>query len=145
MELNITESLSWTNSVSYRKDSRRNPTNVAIDYFDPSMNLLTQTSRDNYDWSDDEDVDFSSNITKNFDKDGHKLTVDFSTSLSKDKDFADITTRDLTLDQITRLEKTSSDQKQVRTTAMADYVLPIGENGQFEAGYRGNFVDLTTD
>lgn len=145
LEWNLTDSFSWTNSVAYRKDSRRNPTNVTIDYFDPNMNLLTQTTRDNYDWSDDEDVDFSSNITKNFDKDGHKLTVDFSTSLSKDKDFADITTRDLTLDQITRLEKTSSDQKQVRTTAMADYVLPIGENGQFEAGYRGNFVDLTTD
>lgn len=145
LEWNLTESLSWTNSVSYRKDSRRNPTNVTIDYFDPNMNLLTQTTRDNYDWSDDEDVDFSSNITKNFDKDGHKLTVDFSTSLSKDKDFADITTRNLTLDEISRLEKTSSDQKQVRTMAMADYTLPLGENGQFEAGYRGNFVDMTAD
>lgn len=145
LEWNLTESLSWTNSISYRKDSRRNPTNVTIDYFDPNMNLLTQTTRDNYDWSDDEDVDFSSNITKDFEKDGHKLTVDFSTSLSKDKDFSDITTRNLTLDEITRLEKTSSDQKQVRTLAMADYILPIGENGQFEAGYRGNFVDMTTD
>ena len=145
LEWNLTESLSWTNSISYRKDSRRNPTNVTIDYFDSNMNLLTQTTRDNYDWSDDEDVDFSSNITKDFEKDGHKLTVDFSTSLSKDKDFSDITTRNLTLDEITRLEKTSSDQKQVRTLAMADYILPIGENGQFEAGYRGNFVDMTTD
>src|SRR5690606_8787546 len=27
----------------------------------------------------------------------------------------------------------------------SDYVLPLGEYGQFEAGYRGNFVDLTTD
>lgn len=145
LEWNLTESLSWTNSVSYRKDGRTNPTNVTIDYFDPNMNLLTQTTRDNYDWSDDEDVDFSSNLTKNFDKDGHKLTVDFSTSLSKDKDFSDITTRNLTLDEITRLEKTASDQKQVRTIAMADYTLPVGENGQFEAGYRGNFVDMTTD
>lgn len=145
LEWNLTESLSWTNSVSYRKDGRTNPNNVTIDYFDPNMNLLTQTTRDNYDWSDDEDVDFSSNLTKNFDKDGHKLTVDFSTSLSKDKDFSDITTRNLTLDEITRLEKTASDQKQVRTIAMADYTLPVGENGQFEAGYRGNFVDMTTD
>src|SRR5690606_32424746 len=94
---------------------------------------------------DDEDVDYSTNLTKNFKKDGHKLTVDFSTSLSKDKDFADITTRNLTLDEITRLEQTASDQKQTRTMLMSDYTLPIGENSQFEAGYRGNFVDLTTD
>lgn len=145
IEWNLTESLSWTNSVSYRKDGRTNPTNVSIDYYDPNMSLLSQTTRDNYDWSDDEDVDFSSNLTKNFDKEGHKLTIDFSTSLSKDKDFADITTRNLTLDEITRLEKTSSDQKQNRTIIMTDYVLPLGENNQFEAGYRGNFVDLTTD
>src|SRR5690606_23781705 len=145
IEWNLTESLSWTNSISYRKDSRTNPTNVSINYFDPSMNLLNQTTRDNYDWSDDEDVDYSTNLTKNFKKDGHKLTVDFSTSLSKDKDFADITTRNLTLDEITRLEQTASDQKQTRTMLMSDYTLPIGENSQFEAGYRGNFVDLTTD
>ena len=145
IEWNITESLSWTNSVSYRKDSRTNPTQVSIDYFDPNMSLLSQTTRNNYDWSDDEDVDYSTNITKNFDKEGHKLTVDFSTSLSKDKDYADITTRNLTLDQITRLENTSSEQKQNRSVIMTDYTLPIGENSQFEAGYRGNFVDLTTD
>src|SRR5690606_22485407 len=145
LEWNISESLSWTNSVSYRKDSRENTTDVAIDYFNPDMNLLTRTSRDNFDWSDDEDVDYSSNLTKNFEKEGHKLTVDFSTSLSKDKDYADITTTNLTLDEITRLEKTASDQKQTRTMLMTDYVLPIGENSQFEAGYRGNFVDLTTD
>jgi hypothetical protein len=27
----------------------------------------------------------------------------------------------------------------------ADYVLPIGESSQFEAGYKGNFNDLTKD
>src|SRR5690554_7300011 len=62
IEWNLTESLSWTNSVSYRKDGRTNPTNVSIDYYDPNMSLLSQTTRDNYDWSDDEDVDFSSNL-----------------------------------------------------------------------------------
>jgi outer membrane receptor for ferrienterochelin and colicins len=145
LEWNLTESLSWTNSVSYRKDSRENTSDVFIDYYNPGMGLLTSTTRDNFDWSDDEDVDYSSNLTKNFKKEGHKLTIDFSASLSKDKDFSDITTRNLTLDEITRLEKTASDQKQTRTMIMTDYVLPIGENGQFEAGYRGNFTDLTTD
>ncbi|MFA5557111.1 MAG: outer membrane beta-barrel family protein [Flavobacteriaceae bacterium] len=145
LEWNITDSFSWTNSISYRKDSRENPTNVSINYFSPNMDLLTETSRDNFDWSDDEDVDFSSNFTKKFQKEGHELTVDFSTSLSKDRDFSDITTRNLTLNEITRLEKTSSDQKQTRNLIMSDYVLPLGENSQFEAGYRGNFVDLTTD
>src|SRR5690606_23484215 len=45
LEWNLTESISWTNSLSYRKDSRENPTNVSINYFNPNMDLLTETSR----------------------------------------------------------------------------------------------------
>ncbi len=145
LEWNLTDNLSWTNSVTYRNTSRTNPTEVSIDYFDPSMGLLAETTRNNDDWSDDEDVDYSTNITQKFNNDGHQLSVDFSTSLSKDRDYSDIVTRNLTLDEITKLERTSSDQKQNRTVIMADYVLPIGEDSRFEAGYRGNFTDLTTD
>src|SRR5690606_23271311 len=126
LEWNLTKSLSWTNSLSYRKDSRDNTSDVFIDYFNPAMNLMESTTRDNVDWNDDEDVDYSSNITKNFEKEGHKLTFDFSTSLSKDKDFSDIITRNVTLDEIARLERTASDQKQTRTMVMTDYVLPLG-------------------
>lgn len=41
-------------------------------------------------------------------------------------------------------QRTSSLQDQNRTLLQADYVLPFGKS-QFEAGYRGNFMDLTTD
>jgi len=145
LEWNLSQNITWINTVSYRNDSRKNPTNVFIDYFDPNRNIILQTTRNSWDWSDDQDVDFSSNIIKKFEKDGHNLTFDFSTSLGKDKDFADITTRNTTLDQITREERTASDKKQLRTTIMTDYTLPIGENGNFEAGYRGNFSDMTTN
>jgi len=145
LEWRLSKDISWTNSLSYRKDGRENPTNVSIDYFDNAMNLLTQTSRNSSNRNDSEDVDFSSNITKKFEKDDHKLTFDFSTSLGKNNDNAGITTRNITLNQLSLQERTVSDQKQLRTTIMADYTLPIGNNGHFEAGYRGNFSDMTTD
>jgi len=145
LEWNLSKNLSWTNTIAYKKDSKENPTDVSINYFDPSMNIINQTTRNSFDWSNDQDVDFSSNITKNFEKDGHKLTFDFSTSLENDKDYADITTQNITLNQITRQEKTSNNKKQNRSTIMTDYTLPIGKNGHFEAGYRGNFSDMTTD
>ncbi len=145
MEWNLTESLSWTNSISYRKSSRDNPTNVFISQYNPSMDLTGRTSRNNFEWSDDENIDYSTNLTKKFKKDGHKLTIDASFSSSKDKNYADITTENLLLNDITKEERTASDQKQTRTLVQMDYVLPLGENSQFEAGYRGNFVDLLTD
>lgn len=145
VEWNLAKDITWTNSVSYRKSSRTNPTNVFINYFNPDMDLLSRTSRDNYDVSDDEDIDYSTNFTKNFKKDGHKLSIDASFSLNKDRDYADISSKDLILNNVFKEERTSSNQKQQRNMVMVDYVLPIGENSQFEAGYRGNFVDLTTD
>ena len=42
-------------------------------------------------------------------------------------------------------EKVITLEDQSRILLQADYVLPIGENSQFEAGYRGNFNDQTTD
>ena len=36
-------------------------------------------------------------------------------------------------------------EDQTEYLAQVDYVLPIGENAQFEAGYRGNFEETTTD
>src|SRR5690606_4959194 len=36
-------------------------------------------------------------------------------------------------------------EKETRTLAQADYVLPIGENSRFEAGYRGSFSERLND
>lgn len=145
IEWNLTESLSWTNTVSYRKDGRTNPTDVSINYFNPDMDMIGRTTRNSDERSDSESVDYSTNLTKNFKKEGHKLTVDFSISKNKEVELADIQTMDRVLDRLTKYENTANDQSQTRTMIMTDYVLPLGKNSQFEAGYRGNFTDLTTD
>lgn len=145
VEWNLTDSFAWTNTLSLRKSDTENPTDVNIDYFDANRSLLQRTIRNNMEEGDNEVVDYSTNFTKKFDKDGHQLSIDFSTSLNKNKEFSSITSRNLTLDEITGLERTSNDQKQTRNLVAADYVLPLGEKSQFEAGYRGNFVKLVTD
>ena len=43
------------------------------------------------------------------------------------------------------IENTANLQKQQRNLIQSDYVLPIGENSRFEAGYRGSFLNSTTD
>lgn len=145
VDWNITDSFSWSNSLTYRKDSGANPTMVSIDYFDPNSVLLSQTTRDNYEEGNGEDVDYSTGFIKKFSKDGHKLSADFSTAYNKNDNLSHITTQNLTLDQLTRLERTSNISRNSRNIAMVDYVLPIGENTQFEAGYRGNFSDVVID
>ncbi|MBP6586288.1 MAG: TonB-dependent receptor family protein, partial [Flavobacterium sp.] len=36
-------------------------------------------------------------------------------------------------------------QKQNRSTVQSDYVLPLGKNSQFEAGFRGNYLTLLSE
>lgn len=145
IDWNLTDSFSWSNSLTYRKDNSSNPTMVSIDYYDPNMGLLSKTSRDNYDVGTGEDVDYSTGFIKKFSKDGHKLSADFSVAYNKNDNLSNITTQNLTLDQITRLERTANISRNNRNLAMLDYVLPIEKNTQFEAGYRGNFSDVVID
>jgi outer membrane receptor protein involved in Fe transport len=74
---------------------------------------------------------------KKFKKDGHLLTIDFSTSINKDNDESFIFDEDN--------QTTANIQRQSRNLAQLDYVLPITENTRFEAGYRGDFTKVVTD
>lgn len=75
------------------------------------------------------------------------MTIDASVSKSNDDENSGISFTDtsvLTNVSTSGNQRTASLQEQNRTLLQADYVLPFG-NSQFEAGYRGNFTDLTTD
>lgn len=140
----LSESLTWTNIVSLRKSSGDNTDDVFQNYFDGNYDYIYTRNRLNKEDDNSQNMEFSTNFTKNFKKEGHKLTVDGSFSSNKDKDIALIT--DSTNNSANVLtDNTFSDQKQNRNLLQLDYVLPLAKNSQFEAGYRGDFVKNTTD
>ena len=131
--------ITWTNTFSYRKNSTDNPENLEFSNYDAN-NVFQYTRVRELDQTDDgENIDFSSNFVKKFKKDGHKLTADFSFSDNTDNEFSYI--RDTDFDDV----RTNEDQIQRRTIVQADYVLPIGENGRFEAGFKGDYTESNTD
>ncbi|MBF0695597.1 MAG: TonB-dependent receptor [Flavobacterium sp.] len=136
MEWYLDDSTTWTNQVRIRKNRGDNPDNVIIDNFDADRNFLFTNRRFNNQKSDDEEVEYSTNLVKKFKKDGHTLTVDASFELENDYDYSDINFG---------LEKTDNKQKQTSNQFQVDYVLPLGKDSQFEAGYSGDFNDLLTD
>lgn len=136
MEWFLDSSTTWTNSVNLRKNSGENPDYVSFDNYDANRNFLFSTYRFNDQVSKDNNVEYSTNFIKKFKKDGHKLTIDGAFSLNKDSENSDINGA---------IEITSNEQKQKRNIIQADYVLPIGKNSQFEAGYKGDFNNLFTD
>lgn len=141
LELYLNESTSWTNSINYRNSNGNDVDNVIFDnqfYADPSKNNIR--TRDNYEDSESENVEYKSSLQKKFKKDGHKLDVDVQISNNNEKEISSIFDSNNTSNDFTQ-----NIQKQNRELFQLDYVLPIGKMSQFEAGYRGSFSNQLTD
>jgi outer membrane receptor for ferrienterochelin and colicins len=144
IELYIDKTTSWTNTFNYRKSNGDNTDNVFQKYYDVNYVYDYTRTRINVEDSKSENVEFATNFIKNFKKDGHKLTIDGSFSANDDNTTALVTdTANNTAD--IKLDNTLNHQTQNRNLLQADYVLPLGNGSQFEAGYRGDFSKLVTD
>lgn len=140
----LDKSTTWTNSINYRKNSGDNEEDVDYNNFDSNRNFTFYRNRLNLEDQNEENIEYNTNFVKNFNKSGHKLTIDGSFSDSKNYNNSTIFDNS-SLSTTTSTDLTKNNQKQNRNLIQADYVLPIGEKYQFEAGYRGNFVNMNTD
>lgn len=141
----LDKTTTWINTFSYRKSNGENPDNVFFYNYDADRMPTFTRNRLNNQKNYDEDLDYASNFIKNFKKQDHKLTVDFSFSQNIDEDTSTISD-DIFGDAFDpTFQRTANKQKQRRHLVQTDYVLPIGENSRFEAGYRGNFSKIVSD
>ncbi len=141
MDWFIDKSTTWTNGVNYRKSDGENPENVKYYQYDANHENETITTRFNDANSNSLNVEYTTNFTKKFKKDGHKLTFDGAFSMNRDNDYSDIENNGGTVER----QSTTNLQRQNRNVIQSDYVLPFGKDSQFEAGYKGEFNKLTTD
>lgn len=147
LELFITPTITWTNSVNFRRSNGDNPTETWYDNYDADSRFAFSRYRYNLEDEKDNNVNFSSNLIKKFDEKGHELRVQFSASMNNDDENAvinDVIPGSANPNDYS-FERTFNLEKETRTMAQADYVLPIGENSRFEAGYRGNFSERLND
>ena len=135
IEWTVAPNTFWTNAINYQKDNGENNDLITFDNFDAGRNFTGSTYRLGTGESADENVEYTSNLIKNFDDKGHKLTVDGSISRNTDDNQSIITGSN-------NFNNTLNNQIQKQAQLQADYVLPIGEGSQFEAGYKGSFANL---
>ncbi|WOC40404.1 TonB-dependent receptor domain-containing protein [Polaribacter sp. HL-MS24] len=128
-----------TGTIFYRNTKGGNFSENTIQEFDANSNLTDNALRIQEEDSDDETIQYALNYTNNLGKDGHKLTLDLQYSDSKENETA------INKETGFSNESNITNEASKNTLVQADYVLPIGEKSQFEAGYRGDFQDLTSD
>ncbi|HEY1195838.1 TonB-dependent receptor domain-containing protein [Flavobacterium sp.] len=135
VEWTITPTTFWTNAINYQKNTGDDRDLINYYNYDASRNFTGTTYRLNNADTGSENVEFTSNLIKNFNDKGHKLTADFSISRNTDDSNS-------VIEDSPRFDTTLNDQVQKQVLFQADYVLPLGEGSQFEAGYKGSFGDL---
>ncbi|CAM3014840.1 TonB-dependent receptor domain-containing protein [Flavobacterium frigoris] len=142
VEWTINPTTFWTNAISYRENGGKNEDLVNYNAFDSNRDFASISYRLNNGNNNGEDFEYSSNLIKNFNDKGHKLTVDGSFSKSNDKDDSTINGVNVTFPEKSTFGTTNNHEVQKQYQFQADYVLPVGEGSQFEAGYKGNFNNL---
>jgi len=146
IEYYLTEESSITASGFYRLGDNTSETTNITKEFNQNNNLDVVRTRVENETEDDNSYQLSLNYVNNFSNEGHKLTADFQYDNDKETEFSFIDERETFPDfEILPAEQITTKEKQKEYLAQTDYVLPIGENAQFEAGYRGSFEETVTD
>jgi outer membrane receptor protein involved in Fe transport len=135
IEWTLTPTTFWTNAINYQKNTGEDVDVINYNNYDAARTFTGASSRLNNADTGSENVEFTSNLIKNFNDKGHKLTADLSISRNTDDSNSIITASP-------NFNTTLNDQVQKQVLLQADYVLPLGKGGQFEAGYKGSFGDL---
>ena len=138
LEYFLSKKSSITGTYFYRDSNNQNLSTNNINVYDVDDILEYTDLR----IQDEDEIDNTSqislNYTNNFNTSGHKLTVDVQYSDSEEIESASI-------DDSLATENNITTEKSKNTLIQTDYTLPIGENTQFELGYRGDFQDLNSN
>src|SRR5690606_28857396 len=143
IDWNITDKLTWTNGVTFRKSTGDNPRTLTYSNYDNNRNLLYTNKRETAEDDLKETFEYTTDFTYKFNDEGHQLFVSGSMNNNKDVEDSGITTIDHT-NKILAQDITKATEDEQRYIARVDYVLPFNENSQFEAGYLGTFNELNT-
>ncbi|MGB5499626.1 MAG: outer membrane beta-barrel family protein [Maribacter sp.] len=143
----IDSTSSITNTFIYRKSSGEDLTDIDFFNFDAQRVPTIQRNRFTTESENDEDIQYSVNYIKRFEKDGHQLTMDYQYSTGSELENSII--EEIIIGENSNLptEQTINDESQIRQLVQMDYVLPFGKDNksQFELGYRGTFNNFNTD
>ncbi|MFC4722000.1 TonB-dependent receptor domain-containing protein [Geojedonia litorea] len=140
VEWYINDTASLTTSFLYRDSDQNNESTNTINELDSNGNLINQSIRFDPEDETDKTIQYSVNFDKQFGGNSeHKLTMDFQFETSDEIE------KSIIAQDGDDAERVQTIENQREVLLQSDYVRPIGENSQFEFGYRGNFNELDTD
>ena len=113
-----------------------------IDRIDANGNINEATFRTEAEGEDENRLQYTLDYVNTFDGKGKKLSINLQYSTEMEDILNNITEIDTQTNILNDLEQVIEEQNEDRALLQIDYVHPVGENIQYEAGYRGNYRDI---
>lgn len=146
LEYFLSDKSSITGTILYRKSDGENVSTNASNELDFNSILTGTNERIDSEDRTHETIEYSFNYTKDFKTDGHKLSIDFQYGESTENEISFINDFNLfPIYEENNPERNFSDETSKDILLKGDYVLPIGENSQFEFGFKADLNELTVD
>ncbi|WP_179008307.1 outer membrane beta-barrel protein [Winogradskyella forsetii] len=149
IEYFLSDKSSITGSLFYRFGSDADLAINESERFNDGI-IVEETLRRERDTEQDNSYQIAVNFVQRFGDDAdHKLTVDFQYENDSEEGFTFLNEDYLSTDQTDpepfQIEQEFTNEDQKEYLFQADYVLPIGEDSRFEAGFRSNLENEITD
>ena len=148
MEYFLSQKTSLTGSIFYRYGEDADESVNNSDRFNGGS-IVEQTLRKEKQDEAGNNYQFALNYITKFNNEGHELTADVQYEKGSEEQLTSINEDYIATNQSNpepfQQEKVREVEDETEYLFQVDYVLPIGENTRFEAGYRGDFENEVTD
>lgn len=141
-EYYLTKSSSIIGNIVFNSGNDDDVNTNNIQRLDANGGLNEATFRTESEGEDEQRIQYTLDYVNNFDQKGRKLSVNLQYSTEMEDILNNITEIDTQTNLLNDLEQVIEDQDENRALLQIDYVHPVGENIQYEAGYRGNYRDI---
>ena len=141
-EYYLTDKSSIIGNVVFNSGNDDDTNTNTIDRFDSNGTINEATFRTESEGEDEERIQYTLDYVNNFDDSGKKLTINLQYSTEVEDILNNITEVDTQVNLLNDLERVIENQNENRALLQVDYVYPVGENIQYEGGYRGNYRDI---
>ncbi len=138
-----------TTSFLYRFSDENNNSDLTYEDYDQLDRLVSNILRVQNELEDDENLEYSINYTRNFDRKDQKLTFDIQYQDNNEVEDATINETGISgesgLPLSPLLQENINDEGETRLLVQSDYTMPVGEKGKIEAGFRLNDRHVRND
>lgn len=141
-EYYLTKSSSIIGNIVFNSGNDDDVNTNDIQRYDANGGLNEATFRTESEGEDEQRIQYTLDYVNNFDQKGRKLSMNLQYSTEMEDILNNITEVDTQINELNDLERVIEDQDENRALLQIDYVHPVGENIQYETGYRGNYRDI---